>query len=151
MHIGVIDSAVPIWHRCDFRHNLCEALATFKGNIYRKNIHRPIVLHYTYNFHTQKMGVNWRSFFVTAESLTPLWQKSAITKLITHPYWKRLKPVSHGPRGSCLIKKNQRSKISCQGPFKNCDCSTYISSKHFKKCSGSGLYCLDAGSGYSLI
>jgi hypothetical protein len=26
---------------------LCEALANFKGNIYRKNIHRPIVLHYT--------------------------------------------------------------------------------------------------------
>jgi hypothetical protein len=39
------------------------------------------------------MGVNWRSFFVTAESMTPLWQKSAITKSIfsvnTNPYWKR--------------------------------------------------------------
>jgi hypothetical protein len=52
------DSAVQIWHRCDFWRNLCKALATFKGNIYRKNIHRVIVLHFTYNFHTQKMGVN---------------------------------------------------------------------------------------------
>jgi hypothetical protein len=49
---------VQIWHRCDFWHHLREALATFKGNIYRKNIHRPIVLHYSYYFQTQKMGVN---------------------------------------------------------------------------------------------
>jgi hypothetical protein len=54
MHSGVID----IWHRCGFWHHLCGALATFKGNIYRKNIQRPIVIHNTYNFHTQKMGVN---------------------------------------------------------------------------------------------
>jgi hypothetical protein len=33
---GVIDSAVQIWHRCDFWRLLCEALATFKGNINQK-------------------------------------------------------------------------------------------------------------------
>jgi hypothetical protein len=52
MHSGVNDTAVQIWHRCDFLRPICEALVTFKGNIYPKNIHRPIVLHHTYNFHT---------------------------------------------------------------------------------------------------
>jgi hypothetical protein len=33
--------------RCDFGPHIREALATFKGNIYQKNIHRQIVLHYT--------------------------------------------------------------------------------------------------------
>jgi hypothetical protein len=56
VHSGVNDSAVQIWHRCDFWHHLCEALATFKGNIYRKNIHRPIVLHYTVLAHTKNGG-----------------------------------------------------------------------------------------------
>jgi hypothetical protein len=43
------------WHRFDFGLHIREALATFIGNIYRKNIHRQIVLHYTYNFHKQKI------------------------------------------------------------------------------------------------
>jgi hypothetical protein len=54
------------WHHCDFGPHIQEALATFKGTIYRKNILRQIVLHYTYNFHTKNRGVKQRLFFVTA-------------------------------------------------------------------------------------
>jgi hypothetical protein len=54
MHRGVNDLAVQIWHCCDFGPHISETLATLKGNIYQKNIHRQIVLHYIYNFHTQK-------------------------------------------------------------------------------------------------
>jgi hypothetical protein len=45
---GFIDTAVQIWHRCDFGLHIREALATFKGIIYRKNIHRQwhVFLHY---------------------------------------------------------------------------------------------------------
>jgi hypothetical protein len=32
--------------------------------------------------------------------------------------FKKALPVYQWPRESCLMKKNQRSKISCQGPFK---------------------------------
>jgi hypothetical protein len=57
----------------------------------------------------------------TAESLTPLWQKSAFTKSIfsakTNPYWKRLLPVSQGPRGSCLMKKNRGRKSRVRVPL----------------------------------
>jgi hypothetical protein len=61
---GVIDSAVQIWHRCDFWRHHCEALANFKGNIYRKNIHRPIVLHYRIPVTlTQKWGLARDSFW----------------------------------------------------------------------------------------
>jgi hypothetical protein len=35
-HSGIIDTAVPIWHRCDFGPHIREALATFKGNICKK-------------------------------------------------------------------------------------------------------------------
>jgi hypothetical protein len=51
---------------CDFGPHIREVLATFQWNIYRKNIHRQIVLHYRYilNFHTHNMGVNKRSFLV---------------------------------------------------------------------------------------
>jgi hypothetical protein len=60
-HSGVIDSAVQIWLRCDFWRHLCEALATFKGNKYRKNMHRPIVLHHTYKFsHTKNRRLQIR-------------------------------------------------------------------------------------------
>jgi hypothetical protein len=58
MHSGVNDTPVQIWHRCDFGPHIQMALATFKGNIYKKNIHRQIDLHYSNNFHTQNMGVN---------------------------------------------------------------------------------------------
>jgi hypothetical protein len=37
---GVNDTAVQIWHCCDFWPHIQEALAAFKGNIYQKNIHR---------------------------------------------------------------------------------------------------------------
>jgi hypothetical protein len=40
LHSGVNDTAVQIEHRCDFGPHIPEALATFKGNIYRKNIQR---------------------------------------------------------------------------------------------------------------
>jgi hypothetical protein len=72
MHSGVIDTAVQIGHHCDFGPHILVVLATFKGNIYRKNMHRQIYQHYIYNFHTQNMGVNKGSFFVTEVSLTPL-------------------------------------------------------------------------------
>jgi hypothetical protein len=49
---------VQIGHRCDFGPHIRVALATFKGNINRKKIHRQIDLHYIYNFHTINMGVN---------------------------------------------------------------------------------------------
>jgi hypothetical protein len=41
-HSGVKDSAVQIWYRCDFGPHIRLALATFKENIYWKNIHRQI-------------------------------------------------------------------------------------------------------------
>jgi hypothetical protein len=50
------------WHRCDFGPHIREALATFKGNIYRENIHRQTVLHYAYNIHTKNMGLTRDSF-----------------------------------------------------------------------------------------
>jgi hypothetical protein len=50
MHSGVNGTAVQIWHRCDFGPHIRVALSTFKGNIYKKNIHRQIDLHYIYNF-----------------------------------------------------------------------------------------------------
>jgi hypothetical protein len=65
MHSGVNDTAVQIWLRCDLEPNIRVALATFKGNIYQKNIHRQIVMHFTYNFQTKNMGVNSDRFFVT--------------------------------------------------------------------------------------
>jgi hypothetical protein len=43
MHSGVIDTAEQIWNRCDFGPHIPVALATFKGNNYRK---RQIDLHY---------------------------------------------------------------------------------------------------------
>jgi hypothetical protein len=39
---------------CALGPHISEILATFKGNIYRKNIHRKI--HYIYCFHTKNMG-----------------------------------------------------------------------------------------------
>jgi hypothetical protein len=45
------------WHRCNFWPHMQEALATLKGNIYQKNIHSHIVLHYIFNFHSKNMGV----------------------------------------------------------------------------------------------
>jgi hypothetical protein len=68
------------------------------------------------------LGLTRDRFFVTAESLTPLWQKSAITKSIfsanTNPYWKRLYPVSQGPRGSWLMKKTRGRKSRVRVPLK---------------------------------
>jgi hypothetical protein len=37
MFIGIKDTAVQIWHRCDFIPNIWEALATFTGEFYRKS------------------------------------------------------------------------------------------------------------------
>jgi hypothetical protein len=37
MHSSANETAVQIWHRCDFGPHIREALATFKGNIYRKS------------------------------------------------------------------------------------------------------------------
>jgi hypothetical protein len=34
------------WHCCDFISHIWDALFTFKGNIYSKNMHRQIVMHY---------------------------------------------------------------------------------------------------------
>jgi hypothetical protein len=52
-------------HRCDFGPHIWEAVAPFRGNFYKKNMHRQIVLHYKYiyNFHTKNMGVNEGLFF----------------------------------------------------------------------------------------
>jgi hypothetical protein len=65
--------------------------------------------------------VNDSTVHVTAKSLTPLWQNSAITKSIfsanTDPYWKRLWPVSQGPRGSCLVKKTRGRKSRFRVPL----------------------------------
>jgi hypothetical protein len=51
MHSGVIDTAVTCktksLHRCDFGPHIRMDLANFKGNIYRKNIHRQIDLYTT--------------------------------------------------------------------------------------------------------
>jgi hypothetical protein len=64
--------------------------------------------------------VNDTSVHIIAVSLTPLchqlcWLSSRIRSHIG----KGFNLVYQGPRGSCLmkIKKKQRSKISCQGPF----------------------------------
>jgi hypothetical protein len=46
------------WQRCDFGPYIRSALATFKGNIYWKHIHRQIVLYFIYNLHTKNMRVN---------------------------------------------------------------------------------------------
>jgi hypothetical protein len=35
----VNDTTVQIWHHCDFGTHNRVALATFKGNIYRRNMH----------------------------------------------------------------------------------------------------------------
>jgi hypothetical protein len=62
------------WHRCDMHSRVIDTAVQYdtavtlnlifewlwlplKGR-YWKNIHKHIVLHYTYNFHTQNMGVN---------------------------------------------------------------------------------------------
>jgi hypothetical protein len=54
-------------------------------------------------------GVNDSAVHVTAESLTPLWQNSPITKSIclanTDPYWKRLYPCLRGLGGVVWWKK----------------------------------------------
>jgi hypothetical protein len=49
------------WLRCDFWHHLCEAMATFKGNIYAMQILKKF------------SGVIDTAVTCTAESLTPLW------------------------------------------------------------------------------
>jgi hypothetical protein len=74
-HSDVNDTAVQIWHRCDFGPHIPEALATLKGNVCRKNIHRQIAC----SFHTKNMGVSLEIVLFTAVSLTPLWPKSAIS------------------------------------------------------------------------
>jgi hypothetical protein len=59
IHSGIIDTIVTCtWHRCDFGSHVQEVLATFKGNIYRKNTWTtyPTLL-YIYNFHTHKKWV----------------------------------------------------------------------------------------------
>jgi hypothetical protein len=52
---------------------------------------------------------------------------SAVTKIgdykvdflaSTNPYWKRLSPVSQGPRGSCLMKKTRGRKSRVRVPLK---------------------------------
>jgi hypothetical protein len=142
MHSGVIDSAVmctaeswtPLWHaqwshwhRCadmqilkckydtavTFEYNLCRALATFKGNIYRKNIHRSIVLHYTYNLHTQKWGLT-RDRWLRCDKNRRL--LSRFSRRILIHIEKGINPCIRG-LGGVVWWKNQRSKISCQGPF----------------------------------
>jgi hypothetical protein len=123
MHSGVIDTAVQIWHRGDFWHHLCEALA-IKRNIYRKNIYRQIVLHFTYNFHTQKMGVNWRKFFcysrVIDTAVTNIGDYSQFSRRILIHIQKGFNPCRDP--GKLFVEKSQRSKISCQGPFEDCVC-----------------------------
>jgi hypothetical protein len=52
---GVNDTALQIWQWSAFVTHIREALATFKGNIYKKNKHRQIVVHSTvctYIFYT---------------------------------------------------------------------------------------------------
>jgi hypothetical protein len=63
MYSGVNDTAVQIWHRCYFGPNIGGVLATFKGNNYRKNTQRQIVVHYSTvylycNFNTKNIGAN---------------------------------------------------------------------------------------------
>jgi hypothetical protein len=58
MHCGINGTTEQIRHRFAKGHNILSDLATFKGNIYTKNIHTQIVLHYTYSFYTKKYGVN---------------------------------------------------------------------------------------------
>jgi hypothetical protein len=53
MHSGIIDPAVTYKEVSMTR----SALAIFKGNIYRKNIHRQFVPHYIYNVQTKNMGL----------------------------------------------------------------------------------------------
>jgi hypothetical protein len=111
MHNGVIDTAVQIRHRCDFVPHIRVALATFKGNIYRKNLHRQIDLHYIYNFNTTNMGVmkdrfcdeNWRFH-------------SRFSPRIRSHIQKGFNLCIRG-LGGVVWWKNQRSKISCQGLF----------------------------------
>jgi hypothetical protein len=49
-----------LWHRCARGPNIWSALATFKGNAYRKNIHKKGKLIYTLciTFTQKNMGVN---------------------------------------------------------------------------------------------
>jgi hypothetical protein len=54
---GVNDTAQAIWHRSGRRPRIWEALATFKGNLYTKKLHRQTVLPYSYNYHTKNIGV----------------------------------------------------------------------------------------------
>jgi hypothetical protein len=105
--IKINDTAVQILHRCDFGPHIPEALDTFKGNIYRKNKHREIVLHYIYSFPIKNMEVNKRYFLVTAVVVDFLHEFESILK-------KVLTRVS-GAQGELFDEKSQRSKLSCQG------------------------------------
>jgi hypothetical protein len=100
---GVIDSAVMCtvkslttlwlaqwshWLRCANMTLLWLLTSSWKTYIGQLSYTIPITFTHT------KWELTWDGFFVTAESLTKLWQKSAITQPIfsanTDPYWKRL-------------------------------------------------------------
>jgi hypothetical protein len=78
MHSGVNDTAVQIWHRCDFGPHIRKAVATFKGNIYQKTYIDKMYCTLSITFTQKLWGLTRDMFFVSAVSLTPLWQKLAI-------------------------------------------------------------------------
>jgi hypothetical protein len=61
VHSEVIDYAVTC--TMESLTPLCKYDTAVTFDVILKNIQRPIVLHYTYNFPTHKMGVNLRWFF----------------------------------------------------------------------------------------
>jgi hypothetical protein len=116
MHSGGNDNPVQIWHRCDFGPHIPEALATFKGNIYRKNILRKIFLHYIYSiaFTQQIWGLTRDGFGHCDQSRQFRRRFSSRIRIHIQKGFN----LCISAWGRCLMKKNQRSKISCQVPFK---------------------------------
>jgi hypothetical protein len=102
------------WHRCDFWHHRRETVATFKGNIYWKNIHSQIVLHHTYNFHTQKWGLtrdrvlSQRSHWHHCDKNRRL--HSRFSQRILIHIQEGFNPCLRGPGEVVWWQKKQRSK-----------------------------------------
>jgi hypothetical protein len=103
----VNDTAVQIWHRCDFGPHIRVDLATFKGNIYRKNIHRQFDLH-IYNFHTQNMRINqgFHSRFSPRIRNHTRWKKTRGRKSLVSV------PLRYAYHISIYLWKNIHSKLS---------------------------------------
>jgi hypothetical protein len=130
MHSGVIDTAVQI---CKFKKISAESLTPLCK--YDTAVTFDVIFARLWlslkGISIEKTYIGQLSYTIPITFTNKKWGLTRDRFLSQRSHW----PVYQGPRGSCLMKKNQRSKISCQGPF---NYSTTVWLTYFIQISGTG-------------